>query len=53
MKSAVYNVQTGKTTYEEFADIEMPTETFVPEPTEAERITSLENAILDLILGGA
>ena len=47
-----YDSQTRGTTLEEVADVEMPVENVVAKPTDPERITSLENAMLDLILGG-
>ena len=48
-----YNAQTGETTYEDVADIEMPKEIIFAEPTEAERIKALEDTMIAVILGGA
>jgi len=49
MIGAVYNMQTGKTTFEKNEDIEMPTESIVAEPTESERLKALENALLEVL----
>jgi len=49
MTNINYNAQTGETTYEEVADVETPIENIVVEPTEAERITALESALLEVL----
>ena len=52
MMNLIYNIQTGETSYEEVADVKVPTETIVEVPTESERIKALEDTMLDVLLGG-
>lgn len=51
MKRITYNVETGKTTYDDTEETEIPAEVVI-EPTAEERLKALEDITLMLLLGG-